>query len=158
MFKCAAEVLLYNREKERDRFKKHNREEEEGELKIFWQKKKKKKLLFEIYSIFIRIRANISPPPCMVERELLIDLPRRSFAFDRHPFTSLCKMFRATSTLNDTRSFHNFFFYSNATIIHGKSENFAFQWRSSMDLTKLKQKFLFYNYSVTQLAYLYMFR
>lgn len=155
MFKCAAEVLLYNREKERDRFKKHNRKEEEGELKIFWQKKK---LLFEIYSIFIRIRANISPPPCMVERELLIDLPRRSFAFDRHPFTSLCKMFRATSTLNDTRSFHNFFFYSNATIIHDKSENFAFQWRSSMDLTKLKQKFLFYNYSLTQLAYLYTFR
>lgn len=35
MFKCAAEVLLYNREKERDRFKKHNRKEEEGELKIF---------------------------------------------------------------------------------------------------------------------------
>lgn len=159
MFKCAAEVLLYNREKERDRFKKHNREEEEGELKIFWQKKKKKKLLFEIYSIFIRIRANISPPPCMVERELLIDLPRRSFAFDRHPFTSLCKMFRATSTLNDKRysKFSQFFFYSNATIIHGKSGNFAFQWRSSMDLTKLKQKFLFYNYSLI-LAYLYMFR
>lgn len=129
-----------------------------GNWKFFDKKKKKKKLLFEIYSIFIRIRANISPPPCMVERELLIDLPRRSFAFDRHPFTSLCKMFRATSTLNDTRSFHNFFFYSNATIIHDKSENFAFQWRSSMDLTKLKQKFLFYNYSVTQLAYLYMFR
>lgn len=75
-----------------------------------WKFFDKKKLLFEIYSIFIRIRANISPPPCMVERELPIDLPRRSFAFDRHPFTSLCKMFRATSTLNDTTKFSQFFF------------------------------------------------
>lgn len=108
--KCWNRVVLYNREKERDRFKKTRRE------KNFLTKKKKETLLRNLLDSIYQNRANIPlRGEHMVERELPIDLRRRSFAFDRHPFTSLCKMFRATSTLNDKRcskfSPFSFFFF-----------------------------------------------
>lgn len=90
---------------------------------ILTKKEKNSSLKFTRFD-FYQNRANIRPKG---EREFPIDL-RRSFAFDRHPFTSLCKMFRATSTLNDKRhsKFSPFFFFSyqNATIIHNKNGNF----------------------------------
>lgn len=75
---------------------------------ILTKKEKNSSLKFTRFD-FYQNRANIRPKG---EREFPIDL-RRSFAFDRHPFTSLCKMFRATSTLNDKRhsKFSPFFFF-----------------------------------------------
>lgn len=157
MFKCAAEVLLYNREKERDRFKKHW-EGEEGELKIFWQKKKKEKTPLWNLLDFYQNQSKYFPSPMYGRARTPYRSSSTFLRLRSPPFHLVVQNVPRNKYSKRYSKFSQFFFYSNATIIHDKSENFAFQWRSSMDLTKLKQKFLFYNYSLTQLAYLYTFR
>lgn len=126
---------------------------------ILTKKEKNSSLKFTRFD-FYQNRANIRPKG---EREFPIDL-RRSFAFDRHSFTSLCKMFRATSTLNDKRhsKFSPFFFFV-LECNDNSQQKWKFQWRRSsilfpIDLTKWKQKFLFYNYSLFYKTRLFMLR